>query len=956
MPDQDTQARLFVSYSHDDAGTVLADAAWLGAQGFAAWIDSGIRPGSDWAGALTQEIDRCAALLFFASHRSIASAHCLNEIAYAVDAGKPIVVVYLEPVELSGGIKLFVSRTQAILRWQLSTDEARHQILDVLNGHARNPAQAKSKPPAVWHVPLRRNHSFSGREQLLAAIEETLGDTPDPAVLVLAGLAGVGKSQIALEFAFRQAGEFSVVAWLRAEESATLNADFVDLAHGLGIERANDTDRAIVIEAVKRWLAGNANWLMIFDNVEDPQLAAAYLPNQFRGKVIMTTRRQNWGNWVRRLSIDEFTQQQAEEFLLARTRETDRKAAAGLARALGCLPLALEEAAAYVEATGRTIASYLSLFNEHHELLLAQGSPQGSSTGDYPGSLRAAFEVSLQQLRVEDPLAGGLLEMFAFVAPDDIPHTLWETALQRSGEAAGPLLVDRCLSALRKFSLVNIHGDAIAVHRLVQLVIRDRMSAPDRERIATDVLRQVESVFPHIRDMGTAAAASVRLLPHAVAALGHARAIPAVAATACSLWGRTGSLLSARNASDEGAAHLERAYTLSKSHPDQHRLFARTCELFGRILYYNGELDRSRAIYGEALAAYQLTDGNNAPRLMPIYVDLAWIEWRAGDFDAAERASRRALEVLGSATGTPDPRATAALSILARTLLEQGRIDDCRRTIDATIAAIDALDDTHNPLMCASLLLVAQVLQGLGVPLQAKSWAERAIEIGTPTFSPHHALLSASRCVLGQALITLGEPESAKPHLAAATESIRATRHPLSQYICVAPCVLVGVLTSVGEIDAARSLANEADGVLDQRISGDGVIARALGAVMHAKLAVIDSDPGRAQLLLSDADASITRFYGAEHPHRMPLLHVLAELQLQQGRIEAATATHEIGLGIGRRHDLTLHPHVADHLVALADIASRLGEDQRAASLRGEAIEIYRQRIGPSSRAVRAFG
>ncbi len=189
-------------------------------------------PGSDWAGALAQQIDHCAALLFFASRSAIASAHCLNEIAYAVDAGKPIVVVYLEPVELSGGVKLFVARTQAILRWQLTADEARRQILDVLSGHARNPRQPKPKPPALWRVPLRRNHSFSGREQLLAAIEETFDNTPDPAVLVLAGLAGVGKSQIALEYAFRHADEFGVVAWLRAEESATLNADFVELAHG----------------------------------------------------------------------------------------------------------------------------------------------------------------------------------------------------------------------------------------------------------------------------------------------------------------------------------------------------------------------------------------------------------------------------------------------------------------------------------------------------------------------------------------------------------------------------------------------------------------------------------------------------------------------------------------------------------------------------------------------------
>lgn len=954
MAEAGTDAPLFICYSRDDAEIVRADTVWLASHGFAPWVDEHIRPGADWAEVLAREIDRCAALVFFASQRAIASPHCLNEIAYAVDAGKPIVVVYLEAVELTGGIKLYIARTQAIVRWQLGSDEYRQQMLDVLRAHTdvRN-APKFITPIDVWQVPLRRNHAFSGRDALLADLTAVLSQTPDPTVIVLTGLAGVGKSQLALEFAYRHAKAFRVVAWIRAEAASTLQADFVNLAKALHLSRANDPDTALVVEELRRWLGDHGDWLVILDNVEDPQLAADFLPSHFRGKVLATTRRQNWGHWARRLSIDGFSPHESIDFLIARTGQHDRAAARDLAQALGCLPLALEGAAAYIEATGRSISSYLHLFAENHALLLAQEP----LTDAYPWTLRAAFEVSLRQVAGDDEFAPRLLDMLAFVAPDDIPRSLWEAVIPRSDDAEPTALrLDRCLSALRKFSLVGLHGDAISVHRLVQLVLRDRLGNADRERIVTAVLRQIEAKFPHVRDMGTDAAESARLLPHAVAVLSHAQGVSGVAVTAGLLWGRTGTILSARNASHEAREHLERAYALFSGDTEHRRLFARTAELYGRILYHNGELSHARKVYEEALSAYQSTDGESSMRLMQIYVDLAWIDWTSGDFRACEHASRRSLEVLTLSAGPNDPRAMAGLSILARAQLEQGFIQEARCTVETTIQAIEALAGFRMPLMCGVFLQVAHVLLHLGLPLRAISWAQESLKLGKPFFSQHHALLAAARVVLGEALIVIGELESARVALAETVDTVQRSVHPLNQHICIAGFRLVDALLTLGDLDEARTLAVGASTALEMGVAGDAVYARAHGAVTRARLHTLDGEHTRARQLLIKADESMSYRYGAEHPYRLAILHAIGETDFIEGRVDDAERRHQLGIDLARRHELELHPAAADHLRGLAAVAAHRGDSTRAAALERQALDIFRQRLGPSSKRVLAFG
>jgi hypothetical protein len=159
----------------------------------------------------------------------------------------------------------------------------------------------------------------------------------------------------------RQQGAFDVVWWLRAEKPATLVGDFTDLAGALNLPERTQTDPAVVVAAVHRWLANHGRWLLVFDNVTQPEDVTSLLPPAGGGQVLVTSRWAAWGKWAKPLQLEALQREESVSFLLTRTGTNDRRAAAALGEELGGLPLALEEAAAYVEATGISLDDCLRL-------------------------------------------------------------------------------------------------------------------------------------------------------------------------------------------------------------------------------------------------------------------------------------------------------------------------------------------------------------------------------------------------------------------------------------------------------------------------------------------------------------------------------------------------------------------------------------------------------------------
>jgi tetratricopeptide (TPR) repeat protein len=366
---------------------------------------------------------------------------------------------------------------------------------------------------------------LAGRKDLLAELEARLAgdDGAGPRVVALCGLGGAGKTSVALEYAHRQLGDARVAWQFPAEDAAVLAAGFGELAAQLGAGEGGDP-----VAAVHGMLAASpAPWLLVFDNAPDRGSVAPFVPPAGRGRVLITSRNQIWPPG-QALDVPVLDPQVAAEFLAGRTGDPDLRAALELARELGGLPLALEQAAAYVQATGDSLAGYQAAFLQRRPQMLNRGEPTG-----YTGTVATTWRLAFEDLQRVAPAAGGLLRLLAFCAPEAVPLRL---LLQPRPGLAGrlgeevtpvlaPLLEDTlaagdAIAALRRYSLVTpAGGGSVSVHRLVQAVTVDQMPAELASQWRQAAAALIEAAIPADTQLPGAWPACAALLPHAQAVL-----------------------------------------------------------------------------------------------------------------------------------------------------------------------------------------------------------------------------------------------------------------------------------------------------------------------------------------------------------------------------------------------------------------------------------------------------
>ena len=322
-----------------------------------------------------------------------------------------------------------------------------------------------------------------------------------PKIFALVGNGGMGKTQIALQHAHRPENNFKYVWWLRSEEPATLLDDYIGIAEDLKLPGWNLRDTDQTIKSVKRWLEGecSSNWLLVFDNAQKPDDLMRYLPVAGTGQVIITSRLSVWDGMAKTLEVSVFQrdekQDESVEFLLKRTGKNDRKGATNLARELGDLPLALEQAGAYIKETGISFQDYLDRFKKDRKKLLGHSKPL-----NYPDTVATTWEISFQAVQQERPVAGDLLNLCAFLAPDAIPRWMLEEGVKHLPEPLASCVkntveLDECIAVLKRYSLINVAESLISVHRLVQAVVQDRLGDEKQRMWAESALKLVNDAF-----------------------------------------------------------------------------------------------------------------------------------------------------------------------------------------------------------------------------------------------------------------------------------------------------------------------------------------------------------------------------------------------------------------------------------------------------------------------------
>ncbi len=533
--------------------------------------------------------------------------------------------------------------------------------------------------PEIWNIPHLRNPNFTGREDLLQELRTSLTSGRTTAIVPIAGLGGAGKTQLALEYAYRHTADYEIVWWVRAEDTATLTADYARLATELGLPEKDLADQQATAAALRAWLGHHPGWLLILDNARNAADCLDHLPMGASGHVLITSRDPNWGRVAKPLGVPVLPRVEAVEFLQKRCGRDERAVADAVSDAVGDLPLALEQAGAYIEATGGSIAEYLDLYRSRPRELLTD-------------AVAATWDIAFERLQTGAPAALELLYLIAFLAPDDIDSKLVSPAF------ADAMQFDQARAALRRYSLIDVSKGAIAVHRLVQAVTRDRLARGGQEETWAEFAgKLVNDAFPFRLQMVETWNPSAHLLPHALAVAGHSERLGVGLETASRLLNKAGLYL--RNRGQLGAAEraLRRALAIGENvYGPDHPEVAIHANNIGLILKHQGDLTGALEYARRALAVDEKVYGPDHPHVATDANNIGMILKAQGDPAGALEHTQRALAIGEKVYGPDHPDVASIASNIGTILKDQGdltgpwsipgaRWPSTRRSTDRTI-------------------------------------------------------------------------------------------------------------------------------------------------------------------------------------------------------------------------------------------------------------------------------
>jgi hypothetical protein len=398
------------------------------------------------------------------------------------------------------------------------------------------PENKDTTPPKVlWNVPYRRNPFFTGREELLKQLHENLTTTKAAALTqaqAISGLGGIGKTQTAVEYAYHYRDEYRGVLWVNAATRETILTSYAELAEVLTLPERTEQDEQKIVAAVKQWLMTRDHWLLIFDNADDLALVEEFLPARGKGHLLLATRAHAAGTLANAMEVEQMDLHESMLLLLRRARvlaleatldqasAADCAAAKAIAREMDGLPLALDQAGAYIEETQCRLSSYLEQYRSRQTNLLQR---RGGTGKDHPEPVATTWSISFEQVEQHDPLAADLLRCCVFLAPDAIPEQLIVDGATELGPRLQPLAVDasrldEAIGTLLRFSLVKRNRDeqTITVHRLVQAILITSLDATTRRTWAERTVRALKRAFPGATDYRTWSRCQ-QYLPHALA-------------------------------------------------------------------------------------------------------------------------------------------------------------------------------------------------------------------------------------------------------------------------------------------------------------------------------------------------------------------------------------------------------------------------------------------------------
>ncbi|MDQ6645354.1 MAG: serine/threonine-protein kinase, partial [Chloroflexota bacterium] len=522
-----------------------------------------------------------------------------------------------------------------------------------------------------WNIAHRRNTYFTGREDVLKRLHEELRQNKKAALTqAITGLGGIGKTQTVVEYAYRYRQYYKTILWVNADSLDHLLSNFAALAEPLNLPEKSIQDQSKVAKAVTRWLETHSAWLLIFDNFEDPEMVRDFLPLTTDGHILLTTRAQAIHTIAQAIELDKMTADEGALLLLRRARiiepratleygtTRDRTTARAISELLDGLPLALDQAGAYIEGTECSLSDYLHLYELRHAKLL-QERGRFAPRDNHPDSVAATLSLSFEKALQADPAAADLLRLCAFLHPDAIPEEIITDGAPDLGRAlrstaTDQFKLDTAIGTLRKYSLLRRNSElhTLTIHRLVQTILKERMNKKVQLQWAERAVRAVNCAFPDVEPSNWQRCQ--RLLSHAQICTTLIQQDQMTFPEAARLLHQTGYYLSKRAQYSQAEAFLQQTLKLRERTlgPD-HLLVASTYDALAEVYLGQGRYSLSEATYQQALAIREKVLGPDHLDVVICLNNIAGLSYfvHGADYDRSEQLLQRALAILEKARG-----------------------------------------------------------------------------------------------------------------------------------------------------------------------------------------------------------------------------------------------------------------------------------------------------------------
>ena len=633
---------------------------------------------------------------------------------------------------------------------------------------------------APFNVPHPRNPVFSGREELLGDLRKVLTQGSQAALSqpqAISGLGGIGKTQAAVEYAYRHRDDYRAVLWSGAESRDALVSGFASAARLLELPESDEQDLGVVVQAAKRWLESNRGWLLILDNVEDLKLIKEFVPSNSAGGVLLTTRLPATGTIAQRVELTKMDVEEGSLFLLRRAKivagaapleaagEADRALAAEIHGEVGGFPLALDQAGAFIEETPSSLAEYLELYRGGGKELRAA---RGELSPDHP-SVTVTFSLAFEQVSKNSAAAADLVRLCAFLAADAIPEEVFREGAEHLGEelaraAAEPLPFIEAVKEAGRFSLVerNPADKTLAMHRLVQVVVRDEMDAETRRVWAERAVNALNQAFPwsEYENWGRCE----RLRSHGLAAAELVTSWCFDSRAAGDLLGKLGRYLYDRGLYEEAEPLYQRSLAIrEKALGSNHPSVATTLNNLAGLYESQGRYEEAEPLYERSLTISEKALGPDHPSVATTLNNLALLYESQGRYEEAEPLYERSLAIREKALGPEHPTVAVTLNNLALLYESQGRYEEAEPLYQRDLAISEKALGPDHPEVATTLNNLAELYRIQGRYEEAEPLCRRSLAIKEKALGPDHPSVAMTLNNLALLYKSQGRYEEAEP-------------------------------------------------------------------------------------------------------------------------------------------------------------------------------------------------